>query len=61
MALVGFGYLSTQEKFEQFSNTKDLRLATSLFRQEIEEIHDELPVIGVMDGVDDWDSAGGLF
>lgn len=56
MSLVGFAYLSTQEKFEYYTDTKDLRLAEQIFRDQVEELTGSEVFVAVSNGVDDYDS-----
>ena len=56
MSLVGFAYLSTQDKFEYYANTKDIRIAESIFREQIDELADGEVFVGISNGVDDYDT-----
>lgn len=50
MALVIFGWLSTQEKFTEYTD-KDVRLVSEIFRDELDEISEEFtPVVFYDDG-----------
>ncbi|WCZ66389.1 terminase large subunit [Yersinia phage MHG19] len=53
MSLVIFAWLTTQQKFADFADKEDLRLANEVFRREIEDMNDDYaPVVFIDDGED---------
>lgn len=51
MSLVIFGWLTTQTKFTEFAEKDDIRLASDIFRRELEDMNDDyMPVVIVDDG-----------
>lgn len=53
MGLVIFAWLTTQTKFADYADKDDLRLASEVFRNELEDMNDDYaPVVLVDDGRD---------
>lgn len=53
MSLVGFAYLSSQQKFLDFIEKDDYRLASEIFKAEIEDMNDDYaPVVLFNDGIE---------
>lgn len=51
MALVTFAWLTQQPRFAEFADKDDMRLANEVFRQEMDELHDDyMPMVIVDDG-----------
>lgn len=49
MSLVIFAWLTTQQKFAEFTDRDDLRLASDIFRQEIEDMNDDYAPVVIID------------
>ena len=52
MSLVIFSWLSTQQKFSEYINKDDHRLASSIFRTELEEMNDDYSPVVILDTTD---------
>lgn len=52
MSLVIFSWLTTQAKFAEFLEKDDHRLASELFRTELEDMNDDYAPVVIVDGVD---------
>lgn len=53
MSLVGFAWLSTQQKFADYAEKDELRLASEVFRRELEDMNDDLAPVVFVDSGDD--------
>lgn len=49
MGLVIFAWLTTQQKFAEFTDKDDLRLASDIFRKEIEDMNDDYAPVVIVD------------
>ncbi|WJZ28064.1 hypothetical protein NCTGTJJY_CDS0185 [Serratia phage 92A1] len=49
MSLVIFAWLTTQQKFADFADKDELRMANELFRQELEDMNDEYAPVVILD------------
>lgn len=52
MSLVIFAWLSNQQKFNEYINKDDHRLASSIFRNELEEMNDDYSPVVILDTTD---------
>lgn len=50
MSLVIFGWLSTQEKFAEYAGKDEMRIASEIFRKELDEMGDEYAPVVIYDG-----------
>lgn len=50
MSLVIFGWLTTQEKFAEYAGKDEMRIASEIFRKELEEMGDEYAPVVIYDG-----------
>jgi hypothetical protein len=61
MSLVIFGWLSTQQKFAEFIDKDEHRLASDIFRQELEDMNDDYaPVVIIDSGAESANYTAGL-
>lgn len=52
MALVIFGWLTTQQKFADYADKDELRLASEVFKHELEEMNDDYAPVVIVDTVE---------
>lgn len=52
MSLVGFAWLSTQQKFADYADKDELRLASEVFRRELEDMNDDYAPVVFVDAAD---------
>lgn len=52
MSLVIFAWLSTQQKFNEYTDKNDSRLAADVFRTELEEMNDDYSPVVILDTVE---------
>ncbi|WWT36659.1 terminase large subunit [Escherichia phage UPWr_E1] len=50
MSLVIFGWLTTQEKFAEYAGKDEMRIASEIFRKELDEMGDEYAPVVIYDG-----------
>ena len=50
MSLVIFGWLTTQEKFAEYAGKDEMRIASEIFRKELDELGDEYAPVVIYDG-----------
>lgn len=50
MSLVIFGWLTTQEKFAEYAGKDEMRIASEIFRKELDELGDEYSPVVIYDG-----------
>ena len=60
MSLVIFGWLTTQQKFSEYLDKDDHRLASDVFRQELEEMGDDYAPVVLIDSTDTISPTGGI-
>ncbi len=60
MSLVIFAWLSTQQKFSEFINRDDHRLASDIFRRELEDMNDDYAPVVIIDSMDTVEHSSGI-
>lgn len=60
MSLVIFAWLTTQQKFSEFIDKDEHRLASDIFRRELEDMNDDYAPVVIVDSIDATDYSAGI-
>ena len=60
MSLVIFAWLTTQQKFNEYADKNENRLASDVFKQELEEMNDDYAPVVILDSVETTQYSNGL-
>lgn len=60
MSLVIFAWLTTQQKFSEYIDKDDMRLASDIFRRELEDMNDDYAPVVIVDSGETVEYSAGI-